>query len=97
MKHLMHTIFAATLLIMSTLVAAVERREANNGNIVMEDIPEIPTSIVKDLNRYQNVRSAGFRGWTQDGIPTLDTLKRLRIAFPEVVAVVEEATKKEVT
>jgi aldehyde:ferredoxin oxidoreductase len=31
------------------------------------------------------------RGWTQDGIPTLETLKRLRIDFPEVVAVVEGA------
>lgn len=31
------------------------------------------------------------RGWTQDGIPTVETLKRLRIDFPEVVEVVENA------
>ena len=31
------------------------------------------------------------RGWTQDGIPTVETLKRLRIDFPEVVEVVEKA------
>jgi len=31
------------------------------------------------------------RGWTQDGIPTVETLKRLKIDFPEVVAVVEKA------
>ncbi len=48
-------------------LADIERRTANNGNLVMEDIPEIPQSIVADLNRYQNVRSAGFRDWTEDG------------------------------
>jgi len=40
---------------------------ANNGNLIMEDIPPIPADIVDDLNRYQNVRSAGFREWTADG------------------------------
>lgn len=40
---------------------------ANNGNLVMEDVPAIPESLVKDLNRYQNVRSAPFRGFTADG------------------------------
>jgi dipeptidyl aminopeptidase/acylaminoacyl peptidase len=48
-------------------LADATRSEANNGNLVMEDIPEIPLSIVADLNRYQNVRSAGFRAWTEDG------------------------------
>ena len=33
-------------------------RTANNGNLVMEDVPEIPADIVEALNRYQNVRSA---------------------------------------
>jgi dipeptidyl aminopeptidase/acylaminoacyl peptidase len=33
----------------------------------MQDIPEIPASIVSSLNRYQNVRSAGFLDWTEDG------------------------------
>lgn len=39
----------------------------NNGNLVMEDVPPIPADIVDDLNRYQNVRSASFREWTEDG------------------------------
>jgi len=47
--------------------ADVVRTEANNGNLVMEDVPPIPQSIVADLNRYQNTRSAGFRGWDKDG------------------------------
>ncbi|MCY7297131.1 S9 family peptidase [Alteromonas sp. a30] len=42
-------------------------RTANNGNLVMQDVPEIPKEIVNDLRRYQNVRSAPFREFTQDG------------------------------
>ncbi|MDH3547060.1 MAG: S9 family peptidase, partial [Gammaproteobacteria bacterium] len=45
----------------------VRRTEANNGNLVMEDIPAIPAEIVDSLNRYQNVRSGRFRDWTEDG------------------------------
>ena len=30
------------------------------------------------------------RGWTKDGIPRLETLRKLGIDFPEVVAVVEK-------
>lgn len=48
-------------------LADVVRTEANSGNLVMEDIPTIPQSVVVDLNRYQNVRSAGFQDWTEDG------------------------------
>ncbi len=45
---------------------AVEQRTLNNGNLVLEDIPAIPQQIVDDLNRFQNVRAAAFRGWRQD-------------------------------
>lgn len=48
-------------------IADVERRVANNGNLVMEDVPEIPADIVQSLNRYQNVRSASFEAWSGDG------------------------------
>lgn len=47
--------------------ADVITTETNNGNLVMQDIPEIPASIVTSLNRYQNVRSASFLDWTVDG------------------------------
>jgi dipeptidyl aminopeptidase/acylaminoacyl peptidase len=64
-----HTIFAtgASLLAAAALAAEPVVRTANNGNLVMEDIPEIPGEIVESLNRYQNVRSASFRDWTADG------------------------------
>ncbi len=62
--------FAASLAVLGCGLASageVTRTEANNGNLVMEDVPPIPQSIVADLNRYQNTRSAGFRGWDKDG------------------------------
>jgi len=45
----------------------VIRTTANDGNLVMEDVPLIPAEIIQALNRYQNVRSASFRDWTEDG------------------------------
>ena len=48
-------------------VADVEHRTANDGNLIMEDVPEVPERIVDNLNRYQNVRAANFRDWTEDG------------------------------
>ena len=59
---------ALTSSITATFASAeVNTRTANNGNLVMQDVPEIPQKIVADLNRYQNVRSAPFRGFTQAG------------------------------
>ncbi len=44
----------------------VVKRELNDGQLILEDIPEIPQEIVEDLRRYQNVRSAAFLAWTPD-------------------------------
>ncbi len=48
-------------------------------------------------DQYQKLCDAVYtrRGWTQDGIPTVETLKRLHIDFPEVVEVVEHALAQE--
>ncbi len=35
----------------SALAESVTRTEANNGNLIMEDVPPIPAKIVDDLNR----------------------------------------------
>src|SRR5210317_275674 len=66
---MMRTLLLATLYFLLSLpaVADVDRRLANNGNLVIEDVPEIPADLVEDLNRYQNVRSASFRAWSGDG------------------------------
>jgi len=57
----------AGLALSATAIAGVERRDANNGKLVMEDVPEIPADIVEDLTHYQNVRSASFQAWSGDG------------------------------
>ncbi len=68
MKPYLLLVISLSFFVSSPFVLAdVTRSEANSGNLVMEDIPEIPQSVVADLNRYQNVRSAGFQAWTQDG------------------------------
>jgi dipeptidyl aminopeptidase/acylaminoacyl peptidase len=64
-----NTIFVIALFFLITgplALADISRSVANNGNLVMEDIPAIPQSVVSDLNRYQNVRSAGFEDWALD-------------------------------
>ncbi|UCH11305.1 MAG: DPP IV N-terminal domain-containing protein, partial [Fidelibacterota bacterium] len=45
--------------------AQVERREV--GNLVLEDIPDIPTEVVERMLQYTNVRSAYFTGWESGG------------------------------
>jgi len=68
MRTLTGTAFGSVFLL-SALAFAAEPvvTTANNGNLVMEDVPPIPADIVEDLNRYQNVRTAAFRAWTEDG------------------------------
>jgi aldehyde:ferredoxin oxidoreductase len=41
--------------------------------------------------RYQELVSATYkrRGWDHNGIPTLETLERLKIDYPEVVSLVK--------
>ena len=47
------------------LWSQVERREI--GNLVIEDIPEIPERIKSRMLQYQNTRSANLRSWKADG------------------------------
>jgi dipeptidyl aminopeptidase/acylaminoacyl peptidase len=57
---------AVTVVAFTGAQAEVVSTTANNGNLIMEDVPAIPAEIVTSLNRYQNVRSAAFRDWTAD-------------------------------
>jgi len=41
-------------------------REANNGNVILDHVPEIPERIGDRLSRYQDVRGASFRAWLPD-------------------------------
>ncbi|MDA9799782.1 alpha/beta fold hydrolase [Gammaproteobacteria bacterium] len=48
-------------------LSSQESRTENNGNLILEDIPAIPNSIKEDLSKFQNVRSAAFRGFNNQG------------------------------
>ncbi len=67
-KFLLPALLLLTLLAQPAAFAnELVSRAANNGMLLMEDIPEIPQSVIDDLNRYQNVRSADFVDWTSNG------------------------------
>ncbi|MEM9208150.1 MAG: alpha/beta fold hydrolase [Pseudomonadota bacterium] len=57
---------AAALLSAGVATADGVRTTANNGQLVMEDVPAIPAEVAADLNQYLNVRSAAVREWTAD-------------------------------
>jgi len=55
------------LLLASTGASAeVQRWTANDGQLILEDIPPIPESLPPILSRYQNIRSANFSAWSKD-------------------------------
>ena len=63
-----HIIASFALLAAATGYAAgVVRTSANDDMLIMEDVPDIPASIVEDLNQYQNVRYASTLDWSVDG------------------------------
>ncbi len=66
-KRLILAAILSLVLAPSLVFSEVTTTVTNNGNLVMQDIPEIPDSLVANLNRYQNVRSAGFLDWSEDG------------------------------
>jgi dipeptidyl aminopeptidase/acylaminoacyl peptidase len=55
-----------SLLTSTGMTQDVQRWTANDGQLVLEDIPQIPESLPPILARYQNIRSAGFSSWSKD-------------------------------
>ena len=49
------------LLVFFYSVDAQNRREV--GNMILEDVPEIPEDIKSRIQQYQNTRSASFADW----------------------------------
>jgi len=49
------------------VAAEVPEWTANNGQLILQGVPDIPQTLVNRLNQYQNVRSASFLDWTRDG------------------------------
>ncbi len=44
----------------------VQYRTANDGQLLMEDIPEIPEALPRILGRYQDIYSTRLVGWSKD-------------------------------
>jgi dipeptidyl aminopeptidase/acylaminoacyl peptidase len=65
----MRTVFTGLFLLLLAnhgLAAEVERWTANDGQLILEDIPPIPASLPQTLSRYQNIRTATFTEWSKD-------------------------------
>jgi dipeptidyl aminopeptidase/acylaminoacyl peptidase len=69
-KFLLSIVFMG---VSSMILAQVNKKEI--GNLVMEDVPEIPTRISERMWQYQNTRSAGIQGWLPDGNGILITTR----------------------
>ncbi len=48
-------------------VASIESRTLNNGQLILQEVPEIPASLIERLQQYQEVRSAQFLAWGHEG------------------------------
>ena len=55
---------------------------------------EEKTKALRDYReaRYEKLVNAVYkrRGWSENGIPTLETVKRLKIDFPEIVDLIKQ-------
>ncbi len=54
-------LYLILFILTNSLLAQVSKREV--GNLVIENIPEIPKSLMERMNQYQNTRSASFQDW----------------------------------
>ncbi|MEL6826943.1 MAG: prolyl oligopeptidase family serine peptidase [Pseudomonadota bacterium] len=59
---------AATEAVTEATGMADTGERTTEGNLVMENIPDIPASVRERLRQYQNVRGHGFSDWTSEGI-----------------------------
>lgn len=64
----MRSILVITFLTFSiSALSETVERTLNEGQLILQDIPEIPSSIADELKSYQNIRSASFRGFDKAG------------------------------
>ncbi|MEE4296028.1 MAG: S9 family peptidase [Wenzhouxiangella sp.] len=57
----------ALILLAGVVVAEPSPERVQQGNLVMENIPEIPPAVRERLRQYQNVRSASLSDFAPDG------------------------------
>jgi protease II len=63
LKHLL----IAGALALTVSLAHAEPQRIERGNLVLEDVPEIPAEVTARLEQYQNTRGAALAGWLHDG------------------------------
>jgi dipeptidyl aminopeptidase/acylaminoacyl peptidase len=51
----------------STAAQEMVVRRVNDGNVVLDGVPEVPAELGERLHRYENVRSAAFASWAENG------------------------------
>ncbi|MFN3835105.1 MAG: S9 family peptidase [Glycocaulis sp.] len=67
MKMMLPAALCAVAVMAMPAIAQTAPERVTRGNLVMENIPEIPGSVRERLRQYQNVRSAGFSDFAPDG------------------------------
>lgn len=65
MPRILSIVIVGALFSASLAAAAPERIQ--RGNLVLENVPEIPAGIGARLEQYQNTRQAGLASWLHDG------------------------------
>lgn len=63
MQTRIHKLVLLGLMLGSSLSLGKNVARREQGQLVMESIPEIPAGWADKLNQYENVRSASFQGW----------------------------------
>jgi dipeptidyl aminopeptidase/acylaminoacyl peptidase len=64
--HLRLTATAYLLAVAPALASEPVRRVVNDGQLILEGIPEIPMELADSLNRFQQVRSNAFVEWAEN-------------------------------
>jgi len=84
----MKRLFVCLALLQGCASAGVATRTVNDGQLILQDIPEIPAALREASLRYQNMRAAGVADWDRAGkalyIRTRfgDTTQMHRVAGP---------------
>jgi len=59
----MKKVLTVVILFALTTILFSQQKKKEVGNLVMEEVPDIPDSIVERMNQYQSIRSAAFSDW----------------------------------
>ncbi|NNK33636.1 MAG: S9 family peptidase, partial [Xanthomonadales bacterium] len=65
--HLKFPILALLLTALPLSAETVPEWTTNDGQMILQGVPDIPASLTARLKQYQNVRFAKFLDWTRDG------------------------------